>query len=259
MVEFKIAKGGRPTGKMIAGMLQARGIELNIRAFGRKNKGEPGGAAVINWGISGSDNRPTLNAKANGSKYEQLKKLEAKGVLVPKATLLLAGWSGADLAFPKLARKDRHAGGTDIIVIKEARDLFKLLNRDYAYFTELVPSDREFRVWIFRERHLVTYEKIKKREAEQPGFGRNYAQGYGFDRIENELVPDALKQIGRNAISALELDFGAADVLLGTDGRYYVLEVNTAPRIENERRTCGLRLVKQIEKWVATGFPARAQ
>lgn len=255
MVEFKIAKGGRPTGKMIAGMLQARGIELNIRAFGRKNKGEPGGAAVINWGISGSDNRPTLNAKANGSKYDQLCKLAAKGVLCPKA--IRKGHPGVIIPLPCLARRDRHAGGTDIIVIRNAQDAGRL-GADYAYFTDLIPSDREFRVWIFRDRHLVTYEKIKKREAEQPGFGRNYAQGYGFDRIENELVPDALKQIGRNAISALELDFGAIDVLLGTDGRYYVLEVNTAPRIENERRTCGLRLVKQIEKWVATGFPARA-
>lgn len=258
MVEFKIAKGGRPTGKMIAGMLQARGIELNIRAFGRKNKGEPGGAAVINWGISGSDNRPTLNAKANGSKYEQLKKLEAKGVLCPKSVSINQFYREGDLEWPALARTDRHAGGTDIIVVRGYQG-HKELPPGYAYYTELVPSDREFRVWIFRDRHLVTYEKIKKREAEQPGFGRNYAQGYGFDRIENELVPDALKQIGRDAIRALELDFGAIDILLGTDGRYYVLEVNTAPRIENERRTCGLRLVKQIEKWVAAGFPAKPQ
>lgn len=255
MVEFKIAKGGRPTGKMIAGMLQARGIELNIRAFGRKNKGEPGGDAVINWGISGSDNRPTLNAKANGSKYEQLKKLEAKYVLCP-ATARFDG--PFKLQYPVLARRDRHAGGTDILLINGPEDYRRIPN-DYAYTTQLVPSTREFRVWIFRDRHLVTYEKIKKREAEQPGFGRNYAQGYGFDRIENEAVPNALKQIGRDAIRALELDFGAIDILLGTDGRYYVLEVNTAPRIENERRTCGLRLVKQIEKWVQAGYPARGE
>lgn len=237
---------------MVAEMLQKNDIELNIRAFGKRDKGAPGGDAVINWGISGSDERPTLNAKANGSKYEQLLKLEAKGVLVPKAVRLFE--RGREFRLPALARRDRHAGGTDIIVIKGPAGLTQI-PRDYAYLTELIDSDAEFRTWIFREKHLVTYEKVKKRDAERPGFGRNYAQGYGFDRRDD--APEGVMAIGIAAVRALDLDFGAVDILHGTDGRYYVLEVNTAPRIESPSRTCAQRLVRELKGWIRAGFPAR--
>lgn len=251
MIEFKIAKGGRPTGKLVAGMLAANDIELNVRAFGKRDKGQPGGDAVINWGISGSDERPTLNAKANGSKYEQLKKLEVKGVLCPKAILLGQQYV---MQYPFLARRDRHAGGTDIRLVRHYADFINIPH-DYAYVTQLIESDTEFRTWVFREKHLVTYEKVKKRDADQPGFGRNYAQGYGFDRRDD--LPAGLAQTGIDAVRALALDFGAIDILHGLDGRYYVLEVNTAPRIESEKRTCAQRLVRELKQWIRAGFPAR--
>ena len=44
-------------------------------------------------------------------------------------------------------------------------------------------------------------------------------------------IPKGLCPLGVEAAKALGLDFGAVDII-EKNGRYYVLEVNTAPRLE---------------------------
>ena len=68
-------------------------------------------------------------------------------------------------------------------------------------------------------------------------------------------VPSRLKELGVGAVQALEMDFGMADVILGKDGRYYVLEVNSAGEAEKTR--VGLkRLARKVVEWERGGCRA---
>jgi glutathione synthase/RimK-type ligase-like ATP-grasp enzyme len=57
----------------------------------------------------------------------------------------------------------------------------------------------------------------------------------------------------------LGLDFGAVDVLLGRDGKFYVLECNTAPGVEGEGRQVIQALARKIANWVKKGYPTRKE
>ena len=47
-----------------------------------------------------------------------------------------------------------------------------------------------------------------------------------------KFVPAEAKTQAQNAVEALGLDFGAVDIILGKNGIWYVLEVNTACGLE---------------------------
>ncbi len=47
-------------------------------------------------------------------------------------------------------------------------------------------------------------------------------------------LPSGLLNLGCHAVSALGLDFGAADIIQDKHGKLYVLEVNTAPGLTSD-------------------------
>lgn len=63
---------------------------------------------------------------------------------------------------------------------------------------------------------------------------RNHDNGTVFNYTDiSNRDRSSLRKAARMAVSALNLDFGAVDILL-KDGKAYVLEVNTAPRLTDE-------------------------
>ena len=69
-------------------------------------------------------------------------------------------------------------------------------------------------------------------------------------------VSEELTSLGKQAVDALGLDFGAVDIILGADGRYSVLECNSAPGVESPRQAI-TSLVNHIERWARNGFKRR--
>lgn len=135
--------------------------------------------------------------------------------------------------------------------------------RGRAYFTKLVPSSTEFRVWIYRRRHLGTYEKVltyPEKRFNRKGrrrTGRNYRNGWTFELVQAENIPRPAVDLAIAAINALSLDFGAVDILKGLDGQYYVLEINCAPGVEGENRQVIQALAGKVANWVKRGCPKR--
>lgn len=158
---------------------------------------------------------------------------------------------------PLFARSLVHSRGRDIKLALEPWQIRPLIASGSRFFTSHVPSQREFRVWTYRNRHLGTYEKILRRPEDCKRLGRNYDNGFDFSGIENPDVPEALKDISRRAIAALDLDFGAVDILQNTAGGYVVLEVNSAPGVSNERRRVIQALAHRIIRWAENGCPTR--
>jgi hypothetical protein len=161
------------------------------------------------------------------------------------------------IIFPLFGRRRSHSGGRDIRIVLSDSDLDDVLRSNVDFFTKYEPAQAEYRVWIYRRRHLATYGKVLKYPNKYKGIGRNYDNGWAFEymREPHQMGID----LASAAVKALDLDFGAVDVLHGTDNVFRVLEVNTAPGVEGPDRQGIRALARRINKWQALGFPERSQ
>jgi len=97
--------------------------------------------------------------------------------------------------------------------------------RKADFFTPYVTLNQGIRVWVYRNRHLGTYEKVLTRPEDFKKIGRNYANGFDFSHRESENVPETLKERSKESYLALNLDFGAVDILETPEHQFIVLEV----------------------------------
>lgn len=234
------ARGSRKTAALLQGMLE--GVEGN---------------ATVSYGVRIGAGERVLNAAAGGgNKYEELERLHRNAVSVPRHCLADVYGSGS-ISLPLLARRFNHRGGSDIRLCGTPQAVrFWSQRRDF--FTQYIENDREFRVWVYRNSHLGTYEKILRYPSKQRrAVGRNYKNGYSFELVRKEEVPREAVELGVRAIAAMGWDFGAVDIIHGRDGVWYVLECNSAPGVEGDGRQCIQLLAKHIRTWVAKGCKGR--
>ncbi len=218
MAYMKLYNRNSKTGRALMRVLND---EINMEPY----TGEPRDYTLIRWGDAGAVRyKPSrlLNSKqgvANASnKFRSLEMMYNAGVNVPPHST-----NKRDLNGTILGRRNRHRGGTDIDV-----------NGTGDFYTRYLPATNEYRVHVFNSRIIGVQEKVL-----QDGFTdnndvkiRNHDMGYRFVLRNIDNTNATLKSISRNAVESLGLDFGAVDVILGDDGSYYVLEVNTAPGLE---------------------------
>lgn len=221
----------------------------------------PANAVQVSYGVTLRDTRtPTLNKNAGAlNKLQQMEAMLARGVrIVPTLTITQmrdrvarlgadpVTWSGI-----WLGRKLDHTQGKDIMPVFQPEEVEWRVAAGSAFFTQYVPIRREFRVWIYRRRHVATYEKRMSRPAEYRRIGRSAHNGFGFFLVRSEDVPREAVRQAAMAVDALGLDYGAADIVESTDGTYYVLEVNSAPGVEGEERYVLRRLTEHFIRWAA--------
>lgn len=147
------------------------------------------------------------------NKEAALKAMAAAGVRVPAFTTTA----------PAIGRTRYHQGGEGLTVWRTGP-----MPRDCAYFLEIINKKSEFRVHVVSGEVIYTQRKVAT-ETCTDDLIRNHNNGWRFVRI---LTRPNLNKIALAAVKALGLDYGAVDVLLSTDGKFYVVEVNTAPRLE---------------------------
>ena len=100
-------------------------------------------------------------------------------------------------------------------------------------YVEYVQKNAEFRAHVMKDKVFFIQQKKKRADAEVTDkFIRSHKNGYVF--CQNDIVvPKALEDLAIAAVKAVKLDFGAVDIILGKDNQLYVLEVNTAPGLDN--------------------------
>lgn len=237
MVSVTIANSSQETGKVLIDMLKERNVY------------DPKAKAIVCYG-SPVGLKPSLNANCGTDKIERLIRMtQAKVRTVPwfRALDIPAG-----IKFPLLARKAHGFGGTDIVPVFQAQEVAWRVKAGWDWFSSYVPVAKEFRVWVYRGVHLDTYEKEMRRPQDFKFIGRNFRNGFDF-RLSNEHE-DATAQASL-ALDTLKLDFGAVDLVLGEDGKAYVLEVNTAPGVLKSKAEKTLaKLVDQIVAWDQSGY-----
>lgn len=231
-----------PTGRLLYTMLSERGL-LSGQARG-----------VVNYGYGGPTSLPCLNRRAGTfNKLQELEILRAAGV----ATVPFSR-SPADLATPILGRSLHHTRGNDIILYRVRPDR---TSRRHDFYTQLIEKSREFRIWSFRRKVIGCYEKVLTYPTRCGRRGRlrevwNWRNGYAYEFRHPNQIPEALKTIARGAVDACGLDFGAVDLVTDQRGTGFVLEVNSAPGVQEVRQGFS-SLVNHIERWAKTGMKRR--
>jgi len=187
---------------------------------------------LIRWGTSRRiryiPSERTWNRRraieANADKFNSLNIMEAAGISVPP-------FSGSmfDLEFPMLGRSSSHMQGRDLKLYLQPRDISPMGAPDY--FVQYIPKKTEYRVHVIDNRVVKVSEKRLTDESEYDQLVWNYETGWTFRHPSEPIHPHIYTSIA--AVNALDLDFGAVDVLVSTDNELYVLEVNTCPGLSD--------------------------
>jgi len=230
--------------KELAGALGVKRIKHEGSTF----KGGPR-ATVINWGSSSLQDLPLVGTVLNNPEYVQIasnKRLAFSifansNVIVPQYSESKE-WArdllnrGSTVVGRKIL--NGHGGAGIVIFEPEHDDNWDEIN-DCRLFTMYIPKKEEWRIHCMKDGDGGIYTIGIQRKGLSSEFAgrddinwkiRNLANGFIFVRNDgvrphNRVISEALK-----AIQALNLDFGAVDVIWNEKSAMaYVLEVNTAP------------------------------
>ena len=138
------------------------------------------------------------------------------------------------IQFPLLGRLSSGMRGEDIVVFFQNRDMVECCkNRHFDLFTKYIPKKEEYRVHVIGGKIAkAAYKEFRGDPNKQHGFRSlvwNKKNGFFFKKVLVRDCPETAKSLAASTVSCLGLDFGAVDIILGDDGGWYVLEVNTAP------------------------------
>jgi len=244
VIDLVVASAAKTTGRYLRTALST----LNVGVGASTKRVSYGVPLHVPHGSS------ALNANAGRlDKFEQMKKLNSAGITVP--LFWLPGQTPSK--FPLLARKRHHKGGTDIMPVFMAEEMSWRVLAGAEFFVEYIPWQAEYRTWIFRSAHLGTDRKVLTNPSQYKKIGCNAKNGFTFQTVHQDDVPRAAVEAAMRSIHTLDLDFGAVDILLGKDSRYYVLEVNTAPGVESAERRLLRSLAQKIANWNANPVERR--
>lgn len=196
------------------------------------------GDLIINWGASDCPfkgrsvaNQPDAIDPAS-NKLKCFNLMQEAGVSIPRF------WTNQrdipDDAFPIMCRTKLQAHSGEGIVVAERRDQLV----DAPLYTQYMKKKHEFRVHTMRApgqatKSIITQRKAKKHGVEDANFMvRNLANGFVY--LIDDNPPDCVTTEAFKALESTGLAFGAVDVIFNeAQGKAYVLEINTAPGLED--------------------------
>lgn len=189
---------------------------------------------IINWGRANGEEifrgcANVLNRNIITNKYRQLEILKDAEVCVPEFWKVREGLR--DL--PVLLRKFSHKQGNDIIYIPEGAN-HPLTDHDYVI--KYIKKKGEYRVHVLGGEVVCITKKKRIEDEEQDDIVWNHQKGWKQIKYRNGgRYYEALSEIGIASVGAMGYDFGAVDVIVGPRRRLYVLEVNSAPGLIEDR------------------------
>lgn len=242
-MKLLITEAASKTGALLETYLLDRGLEVN------------GKGPVVCYGRTpGPTKAPILNAACSTNKMERLK-------LMAKANVPTIKWFPAnnippvqEIKFPLYARKSIGCGAKDLMPVFQIEEIPWRILSGWDWFSEVITIANEYRVWTWCLPNqpyeiLGVYKKVMSRPAEYTKMGRNFGQGFEFNNAGLNQDPIMLMYAAK-ATEAIGLNFAAIDLIVGIDGRIYILEANTAPGVIRSGAQATLAaLADKIKGW----------
>lgn len=106
---------------------------------------------------------------------------------------------------------------------------------DAPLYVQYIPKTDEYRIHVFQGKILDVQRKARNTEIPDEAVDwqvRNHQNGFIFmrDGVTPSTVPSQVPEQALLAVPALDLDFGAVDIIWNrTHDKAYVLEVNASP------------------------------
>lgn len=206
-------------------------LKLALEIEGGTELGDRRVDNLIRWGnraeIRYRARGRVLNQKENlnnaSNKRTALEILTRQGVPTPPAATRFEG----NLL---VGRTASHMQGSGFYLVMSQKDFDLARHLGCEYFIRYVPCDREYRIHVFNDEVIAVSEKRMSDHCTSLTV-RNFETGWVFHYLNTNDVPAELTEIAKRANRALGLHFGAVDIVKSTTGKYYVLEVNTAPSL----------------------------
>lgn len=201
---------------------------------------------IINWGNSvGHPNLAGGSFFFNGvdsvresiNKLAAFRRMEASGVSVPRFTTdinVARDW--AKDTWVVCRKLLRASGGRGIVLAKSPDEVV-----DAPLYVQYRRKTAEYRIHVVKGTIILAHQKrLRSKEHRGPTFNPyicNLDNAWVFCKCR-EPVPACVTNQAISAVAALNLDFGAVDVIFNSKfDRAYVLEVNTAPGMTKNSET----------------------
>ena len=190
---------------------------------------------IINWGsttcpFTNRLNSSTALVQATNKLFFFQQMSDVGGVSIPRF------WTRQedipDDAFPIVCRTILNGhSGRGIVIADDRGGLVRA-----PLYVQYVKKQDEYRVHVVNNQSIIIQRKARRRETPDDQVNwqvRNLDGGFVFVLCDPNDVPPCVVQQACDAVRALGLDFGAADVIYNQrSNTAYVLEVNCAPGLE---------------------------
>lgn len=249
-------KMGSNSAKVIGKTLGAKLIRLeNSKFSGSATK------VVINWGNSTPNeevekcivlNSPKkVSAATNKLTFFQKVKEFARipDFTTDKATA--EEWSNGGNEVVVREKLTGHSG-EGIVMLADPIEFEQYNHNRAKLYVKYVKKKEEYRIHIMNGEVILIQRKAKRSDVHPEMVNwkiRNKANGFIFAKNEGTTPPQDVIDQAMNAIKAVELDFGAIDVVWNDYKKEaYVLEINSAPGLEG---TTGDTYIEALKAYVA--------
>lgn len=164
--------------------------------------------------------------KAASNKGRARGAFEAAKVAIPKTATTKEGLE--TLTEPLVHRPNNHFGGLQFTLCTKKSAVALLKNGGYV--SELIKKSAEYRVHVAHSKIMAIQKKPIAEGEERANLAITNAP---WSVLKRDAWKPKMCRMAVMAVSCLGLDFGAVDVIMDESGKYYVLEVNTSPRINS--------------------------
>lgn len=211
---------------------------------------------LINWGASSITreyngeilNKPEAIAKAV-NKLSAFKALKGHTTLPPFTESLEEAnkWLEEGATVVARTKLTAHSGEGIVIVDPDSDDKLP----EAKLYTKYIPKSDEYRLHVYRGNVFFIQRKARDKDIPDDKVNwkvRNHQNGFIY--ANKDVVFDKKAEAHKEAIAAvatLGLDFGAVDLIYNKkQGKYYVLEVNTACGLSGSTLDAYARLFKDL-------------
>jgi glutathione synthase/RimK-type ligase-like ATP-grasp enzyme len=141
---------------------------------------------------------------------------------------------------PLIGRPKYHSQGKNMSILNNKEELED--DKISDYWSEYIPKDREFRVYVFFGRAIGICEKRAERNSISWNNPNNSA--YNTLSLSDQHYPLQVIYLALQAARAANVDFAAVDII-NQDDKCYVLELNCSPSCSPYRQ----RVLAKAFKW----------